>query len=199
MPKILCVGIDHSVHSTGLVFLTTDGYVQLYQLTSRGVKCSPTVQHKIYPFAETNTKNYSFDDLQKIVNGGKLGKMIVTLIQQHMLTTESDSVLIHMEGSVMSRGFKSQQARVNDLVAYGTMVKAQLITNGYRLSLHIVAPGTLKKSFTGKGNCNKEKMLARFYEIIPEYDHSVGKNDDIADAYGLAEMGLKKIASNDVI
>lgn len=195
---MLSVGIDHSVHSTGLVFRTAAGYQKLYQLTSGNTKCSPSVLNKIYRFKNTNTKTYSYDDLQKIDNGAYLGKNIISIISDQMQMTAATDIIIHMEGSIMSGGFKNKTSRVNDLVAYGTMVKFMLIAAGYRSKLHIIAPGTLKKSFTGKGNCGKDKMLEKFYELVPEYDHSVGKNDDIADAFALASHGLKQLATASV-
>jgi len=52
----------------------------------------------------------------------------------------------------------------------------------------VIAPGTLKKFVTGKGNAKKDLMLLRVYKKWGvEFEV-----DDLADAYGLARMALEE-------
>ena len=52
----------------------------------------------------------------------------------------------------------------------------------------VIAPGTLKKFVTGKGNAKKDLMLLKVYKKWGE-EFEV---DDLADAYGLARMALEE-------
>jgi len=52
----------------------------------------------------------------------------------------------------------------------------------------VIAPGTLKKFVTGKGNAKKDLMLLKVYKKWGvEFEI-----DDLADAYGLARMALEE-------
>lgn len=52
----------------------------------------------------------------------------------------------------------------------------------------VIAPGTLKKFVTGKGNAKKDLMLLKVYKRWGvEFEI-----DDLADAYGLARMALEE-------
>jgi len=60
----------------------------------------------------------------------------------------------------------------------------------YRHSIDytVVAPGTLKKFVTGKGNAKKDLILLKVYKKWGvEFEV-----DDLADAYGLARMALEE-------
>jgi len=52
----------------------------------------------------------------------------------------------------------------------------------------VIAPGTLKKFVTGRGNAKKDLMLLKVYKKWGE-EFEV---DDLADAYGLARMALEE-------
>jgi len=55
------------------------------------------------------------------------------------------------------------------------------------VNFKVVAPGTLKKFVTGKGNAKKDLMLLNVYKKWGvEFE-----NDNLADAYGLARMALE--------
>jgi crossover junction endodeoxyribonuclease RuvC len=56
-----------------------------------------------------------------------------------------------------------------------------------KVSYKVIAPGTLKKFVTGKGNSKKDLMLLKVFKrwgVESEID-------DLADAYGLARMALE--------
>ena len=56
-----------------------------------------------------------------------------------------------------------------------------------KINYKVIAPGTLKKFVTGKGNSKKDLMLLKVYKKWGvEFEI-----DDLADAYGLARMSLE--------
>lgn len=67
------------------------------------------------------------------------------------------------------------------------VIKNRLLRNGYRIgeSVEIIAPRSLKKHITGTGTAEKDEMVAAVSEIWRECP-----NDDEADAWGLALLGL---------
>jgi len=66
------------------------------------------------------------------------------------------------------------------------MIRIMLKRRG--VNFKVVAPGTLKKFVTGKGNSKKDLMLLHTYKKWGvEFD-----NDNLADAYGLARMALEE-------
>ncbi len=57
-----------------------------------------------------------------------------------------------------------------------------------KVDYKVIAPGTLKKFVTGKGNAKKDLMLLKVYKKWGvEFEI-----DDLADAYGLARMALEE-------
>ena len=66
------------------------------------------------------------------------------------------------------------------------MIRLMLKKRGVNYS--IIAPGTLKKFVTGKGNAKKDLILLKVYKKWGvEFD-----NDNLADAYSLARMALEE-------
>ena len=60
-----------------------------------------------------------------------------------------------------------------------------------KVSYKVIAPGTLKKFVTGKGNSKKDLMLLKVFKRWGvEFEI-----DDLADAYGLARMALEDFAN----
>ena len=80
------------------------------------------------------------------------------------------------------------------LSALNYMVRESLYKE--KIPFLIVAPTTLKRFCTGKGNCPKDLILLEVYKRWEEsFDHN-----DLADAYGLAKIGelfLKKDIESD--
>ena len=55
------------------------------------------------------------------------------------------------------------------------------------VNFKVIAPGTLKKFVTGKGNSKKDLMLLKTYKKWGvEFE-----DDNLCDAYGLARMALE--------
>ena len=58
----------------------------------------------------------------------------------------------------------------------------------YKINYKVIAPGTLKKFVTGKGNAKNDLILLKVYKKWGvEFEV-----DDLADAYGLARMALEE-------
>jgi len=58
----------------------------------------------------------------------------------------------------------------------------------HKVDYKVIAPGTLKKFVTGKGNAKKDLILLKVYKKWGvEFEV-----DDLADAYGLARMALEE-------
>jgi len=188
----LYVGIDQSINSTGVTFRTEDNmYLKFCQITDTKKTCSSSVQNLIYQKDNQNTGNYTHDDLTKILNAERLALVIFKQIKKHYDLSKSDDIEVRIEGPIM-QSFKQKASRVNDLVAFGTLIKFHLIKKLGISRVHVIAPTQLKKLFTGKGNCKKERIEEVFYELNPKYDKSKGKNDDIADSFGLSYVNLNK-------
>jgi len=85
---------------------------------------------------------------------------------------------IAMEGY----GFGARKSRAHALGELGGAIKLALYEMGHTIA--IVPPSTLKKFVTGKGNADKSAMMV---EILDRW-HFKTSNDDIADAYGLAQF-----------
>ena len=75
---------------------------------------------------------------------------------------------------------------MNDLVLNNSIIKLALLQCDLINEFNILSPAGLKKQFTGSGKAKKEDMMKKFKEFVPTYDFSIGKNDDIADAYALS-------------
>ena len=110
--------------------------------------------------------------------GMRLGEIYVRLIQLFTeLTDTYDVVVVAMEGYANGKTFNRE--KMGEL---GGVVKlAHATVFGY--DPEIVPPTTLKKFVTGKGTASKDDMIAA---VNSKWDSSV-TNNNIADAYGLAE------------
>lgn len=185
--RIMYVGIDASINSTGVVCISND-YIKMFQITSDNVKHSSSVVNISYERINTNTKNYSVDDLNKITNAQKLASVIKSVVLRCSEQCKPDEIHVRMEGSLMSFGFKSGASRLNDLVCNNTIIKLAILNSSNIKEFTILSPTELKKAFTGNGRAKKDQMIKMFLTYVPEYDMSIGKNDDIADAFALAKV-----------
>lgn len=86
--------------------------------------------------------------------------------------------------TIAIEGFVRFSPSVIQLAGLGSIVRLQLAEMGY--GFWDVPPTTLKKFSTGKGNCKKDLVLKEVYRRW-KFDTD---NDNIADAYVLARMGV---------
>lgn len=81
--------------------------------------------------------------------------------------------------------YASQGAYILQMGALHFILRIMLKKQG--VNYRIIAPGTLKKFVTGKGNTKKDLMLLKVYKRWGvEFE-----DDNLADAYGLARMALE--------
>lgn len=125
---------------------------------------------------DTQTKLWKFPP--KDSDGMRLGEiyvMLVTFFTQ--LQNAYDEVHIAMEGYAMGRTFNREK-----LGELGGIVKLAHSTV-FGTDPTVVPPTSLKKFITGKGNANKKEVIAA---VQSKWQTDI-KNDNVADAYGLAE------------
>jgi Holliday junction resolvasome RuvABC endonuclease subunit len=81
----------------------------------------------------------------------------------------------------ISYGSSIRTKSVFDLAGLNYLIRYKLIKAFDHSKFTIVPPSELKKFTTGKGNANKDTIVALFQLLYP--DLSIPKLDDIADAY----------------
>lgn len=111
-------------------------------------------------------------------DGMRLGDIYVSLITIFTRFQDTyDEVHIAMEG--YANGAKFNREKLGEL---GGVVKLAHATV-FGSDPLVVPPTSLKKFITGKGNASKKDVVAAVQE---RWDSSI-KNDNVADAYGLAQ------------
>ena len=103
---------------------------------------------------------------------------IVDKISEHIDTYSPDLVVI--EGIAF---MAKNTTALAQLAGLNYLVRALLLNRG--IDFIIVAPSTLKKFITGKGNSQKDVMMLETYK---QYGLSL-LDDNIVDAHGLAQVG----------
>lgn len=182
------IGLDISINSTGVSFIL-DGdeqIVKFFQIVPVASAHSASIQQLTYQ-RDWSKGNYSQEDLAKVNSAFSLSSKISQLLTKLKESYKVDAFDVRIEGSIMSQGFKKQQARVNDLTVFNGTVKLMLLKNELVQTITVVSPGALKKIATGKGTAKKEQIVKCFLAEFAEFVN-IGKTDDIADAYYLAKF-----------
>jgi len=119
--------------------------------------------------------NFSLKEFEKIEEKLIQFEKTISFIPK-MIRLES----VYIEGpSYMSSGqYVLQMGALHYLL--------RLFLYRHNINYKVIAPGTLKKFVTGKGNAKKDLILLKVYKRWGvEFEI-----DDLADAYGLARMAL---------
>lgn len=165
MAKI--VGLDLSLTSTGVVILEKGKIV-----IEKVIKSKPNGDG---PIQEMVRLNSIIDGINAILLKHKPVDMV--LIEGLAFMARNTTALVQLAGlNYMIRNFLLNN---KDLL-------------GLKEGMVIVAPTTLKKFITGKGNANKEIMML---EIFKKYNQTFYDNN-LADAFGLAACGEAIINGN---
>lgn len=115
-------------------------------------------------------------------------KRIRKIVEElEMMVSENSPTVAVIEG--IAYGIRNATALVQ-LSALNYMTRAMLID--YNVPFIIVAPTSLKKFITGNGAAKKDVMLI---ETFKRYGVTI-LNDNEADAYGLAQIGLALMGGN---
>lgn len=166
---MIVVGLDLSLTHTGYAIISKGEKEGSDLLLASGViKSKPSG-----PTALAETK--------RIV---KIAEEAVQKIDEFCL--KEDPKLVVIEGlAFMARNTTAlvQLAGLNYLT--------RILLSQFEWPFMIVAPSTLKKFITGKGNSDKNIMMM---EIYKQYDHTF-LDDNVADAFALAAVGLATLGS----
>ena len=156
---MVTVGLDLSLTKSGYAIVKDDGTV----LASGVIKSKPVGDKPIDELRR----------IQKIVND------IKKVILPHEMDGEIE--LVAIEGlAFMARNTTA----LVQLSALNYMVRAMLADG--KLPFVLVAPSSLKKFITQKGNADKNQMMM---QVFKDYNFT-SMDDNICDAYSLAVCGL---------
>ena len=168
------MGIDLALAKTGIVIMSTE------EDEPRKVICAQCIQ----------TAKQHPEVSKDVVMRAKGIKQAI----EHLIVTYGTTHIV-IEG--LSYGSHGDATRKLAMV-YG------IILSGLKLPYVEVPPTQLKKEATGRGNASKAAMLAAIHELDEPFHDKIktiaetkGKYD-IADAYHLADYGVKHYASRDV-
>lgn len=120
-----------------------------------------------------HTEVYAAPRLKGLIRAGNLAGQLMELVTRHQ-----PSYLV-FEGY----SYSNHDTLVT-LVEIGTVLRYFVEQAG--IAYYVVAPTSLKKFVTGKGNSKKELILL---EVYKRWGHSA-ETDDEADAVGLAMFGM---------
>lgn len=165
---MLKIGIDFSLTSPGICINMQDEYLFISMFDTSSVKdwekskkfethrnLSTIIQ--TIPYRRiTQEGDYNLSEGLKMTNARILAERIVIILSD---IVKGDDVTIGIEGF----SFGSKSSSYIDLVMYQTILRDRLIEE-FGDVLVVLSPSHIKKSFTGKGNANKELMIKSFIE-----------------------------------
>ena len=153
---MVTIGIDPSMTSTGVAICDEHGDVDGWRVIKT-----------------KKTGDLPIDELKRLID-------IVIQIEMFCIEYQSRVKLIVIESLAMSSRNSSALTQLSGL---NYMIRERLYKRGFKFIM--VAPGTLKKFATGKGNCPKGLMML---EVYKKYGVTI-TDDNAADAYALAKIG----------
>lgn len=202
------IGIDQSLNSSGICILTyEDNKLKKEYFTI--VKTAKLNKKEI--IAEESNKNFKYNICENIVNLKeyendnhlkefyKTKNFIAVLdkiyeIIKSNVNKKNANIYIVQEG--ISYGSSLRTKSIFDLAGLNYMLRYKLLEFSRKFDnfrFWIIPPTEIKKFATGKGNANKEFMIATFKAIYPKFD--LPKIDDVCDAYFMARYA-KKLSEN---
>jgi len=157
------IGIDLSFSGTGVVILDSDGKI-----------------FKQFLF-ETKHDEEDIYDIEK--------RMIEIKDKiSNVLEDDYDKIVV---AYIENISFGSQGRGADQLAALNYFIRIFLYEK--QINFYMIAPTSLKKYVTGKGQCKKNLMLKEVYKRWGEdFD-----DDNIADSYSLARMAVDDFNRND--
>lgn len=171
MTKI--AGLDWSMSSPGLCITGADGTIYLYGQSGKKKDVG------VYNISE-NGYNLIFtvELLEKHDNNAQRFKRATNRFLNHIKTHNCTD--INLEGYAMGSGRGGMTFTIGESTGF---LKSALYDAG--LKVNIVAPTSLKKFATGKGNANKDKMYEAFVNLLSINLPDVACRSDVVDAYWL--------------
>lgn len=133
-----------------------------------------------WAFRSSDNDDLTFDTIKSTQTGYARIQTLVTRLWSVLIHADPDLVVI--EGYA----FGAKGNSLSKLIEVGAVVRWELTTAEMGATQWIdVAPSTVKKFWTGKGNASKEDMLFAAWDRFEDR-----MTDDEADATALAEFGL---------
>ncbi|MCH5166892.1 MAG: hypothetical protein J1F35_03280 [Erysipelotrichales bacterium] len=189
--KILCVGIDPSINSTGVCMTLFNEYfeeqftkfyiIHPHKLTKKEKSAEESNNNFQYVTFEEIIKDLSQNHPEEIFKTYKLF-YICQNIKRIIELEEFDDLFVCIEG--ISYGSSLRTKSIFDLAGLNYLLRN--IVNELRGKLLVYSPANIKKFATGKGNANKEEMVEAFKIAYPNL--CLPKLDDVADAFFMKEI-----------
>ncbi len=170
---------------------------------------SPAICVSKWPYDIKNCKFYYISDLKKTI--GTFGNLTGT---RHPIWTKQEerysnfslwaiNILEHAEVDVVFlEGYAyAASGQVFNIGENTGLLKYHLWKYGYRV--HTLAPSEIKKTATGKGNANKEKMYEAFLketgldlrDRLSLTEKQMNPLSDIVDSFFIIKIGIEKYFS----
>jgi crossover junction endodeoxyribonuclease RuvC len=167
--QMIKCGIDYSMTSPGIAIVDGDS-VKMFGLSSKKKELGV---HQISENITLVIEQYPSDYTNNIERFKLLSKWITSKIP-------SDIKEINLEGYSMG----SRAGQVFTIAENTTILKLNLLANG--ITINIIAPTSLKKFATGKGNANKHLMMTTFCSKFEITNPNLSSFNDCVDAYFLS-------------
>jgi crossover junction endodeoxyribonuclease RuvC len=161
----LCIIEDTTIHLYGQSTKKKD--LGTYNINGNSINIILTV-NQIESY-KNNTERFD-NSVSKYIN----------ILKSHNCNT------VNLEGYAMGSGRGGMTFTIGESTGF---LKSALYNN--RIATNIVAPTTLKKFATGKGNANKDKMREAFIETLGIDLPDVNCRSDVIDAYWLSVYNLE--------
>ena len=157
--EIVSIGLDLSMTDTGIAGVMSDGAILTDHITSKGRKDATVSERR--------------ERLKLIVDG----------IQSHPLVRAGAG---RCEITIEGPSYGSTGGAAHERAGLWWLTVDVLLAALFRV--HVVAPSTLKKYATGKGNASKDEVIAGVVRRYPQADVT---NNNVADAVVLAAIGAR--------
>lgn len=201
--RILYVGIDPSVNSTGITIRDNKEFVRFFivkggRLTKKEIKAeednSDVFEYKLY--AKTEVKMALTSYHREIIKGHNMSNIADTILRTILSSIDDyyniyekriDEVYVCMEG--ISYGSIKSSA-VMDLAGLNYLIRDRLIHCNKINYVYIAPPAEIKRFATGQGNANKALMVSAFSGTWP--DLTLPKVDDVCDSWFMSKYAQYK-------
>ena len=129
-------------------------------------------------------------ELREIIKSKPNGKLPIDELLRILMIRDKIKIIVEetQPDLVMIEGLAFMARNTTALVQLAALnYLMREVVNKSGRPFVVVAPTTLKKFVTGKGNCQKDLMLLEIYKRYKEEF----LDNNLADAYGLARIGLE--------
>lgn len=201
--RILYVGIDPSVNSTGITIRDNKEFVKFFivkggRLTKKEQKAEEdngdVFEYKLYEKTEVKTALTPYH--REIIKAHNMCNIADTILSTILSAIDDyyiiykkkvDEVYVCMEG--ISYGSIKSSA-VMDLAGLNYLIRDRLIHCININYVYIAPPAEIKRFATGQGNANKVLMIAAFQGTWP--DLKLPKVDDVCDSWFMSKFAEYK-------